>query len=102
MRPTDALPHPAAWCTTTVRRSVELTRGVSWSKEQEHSEPGPDRMPVIGIKNIQDRLELNDLLYLSGLSSSDVEKARVVRQTLIGLSSPSGQTATETELETPS
>ena len=34
-------------------------------------------MPVIGIKNIQDRLELNDLLYLSGLSSSDVEKARV-------------------------
>ena len=77
MRPTDALPHPAAWCTTTVRRSVELTRGVSWSKEQEHSEPGPDRMPVIGIKNIQDRLELNDLLYLSGLSSSDVEKARV-------------------------
>ena len=77
MRPTDALPHPAAWCTTTVRRSVELTRGVSWSKEQEHSEPGPDRIPVIGIKNIQDRLELNDLLYLSGLSSSDVEKARV-------------------------
>ena len=77
MRPTDALPRPAAWCTTTVRRSVELTRGVSWSKEQEHSEPGPDRMPVIGIKNIQDRLELNDLLYLSGLSSSDVEKAQV-------------------------
>ena len=58
MRPTDALPHPAAWRTTTVRRSVELTRGVSWSKEQEHSEPGPDRIPVIGIKNIQDRLEL--------------------------------------------
>ena len=77
MRPTDALPHPAAWRTTTVRRSVELTRGVSWSKEQEHSEPGPDRIPVIGIKNIQDRLELNDLLYLSGLSSGDVEKARV-------------------------
>ena len=77
MRPTDALPHPAAWCTTTVGRSVELTRGVSWSKEQEHSKPGLDRMPVIGIKNIQDRLELNDLLYLSGLSSRDVERARV-------------------------
>lgn len=77
MRPTDALPHPAAWRTTTVRRSVELTRGVSWSKEQERSEPGPDRIPVIGIKNIQDRLELSDLLYLSGLRSSDVEKARV-------------------------
>ena len=77
MRPIDALPHPADWCTTTVRRSVELTRGVSWSKGQEHSEPGPDRMPVIGIKNIQDRLELNDLVYLSGLRASDIEKARV-------------------------
>ena len=77
MRPTDALPHPADWNTATVGRSVEFTRGVSWSKEQEHSEPGPDRMPVIGIRNIQDRLELNDLLYLSGLSSRDVERSRV-------------------------
>ena len=34
-------------------------------------------MPVIGIKNIKDRFELNDVLYLSGLSSRDVEKARV-------------------------
>ncbi len=77
MRPTDATPHPAGWCTTTVQRSVELARGVSWSKEQEHSEPGPNRMPVIGIKNIQDRLELDDLLYLSRLSSSEVDKAQV-------------------------
>ena len=77
MRPTDALPHPADWCTTTVKRSVELTRGLSWSKEQERSEPGPDRIPVIGVRNIQDRLELSDMLYLSGLRSSDVEKARV-------------------------
>ena len=77
MRPTDALPHPADWRTTTVRRSVELRRGVSWSKEQEHAEPAQNRMPVIGIKNVQSRLELNDLLYLSGLQHSDVEKGRI-------------------------
>ena len=77
MRPTDALPHPAAWSTTTVRRSIDFRRGVSWSKEQEHSEPGPDRIPVIGIKNVQARLELDNLLYLSGLRPHDVEKARV-------------------------
>ena len=77
MRPTDALPHPASWSTTTVQRSVDLMRGVSWSKEQEHAEPGPDRMPVIGIKNVQDQLELNNLLYLSGLRLTDVEKAKV-------------------------
>ena len=34
-------------------------------------------MPVIGIKNIQDRLDLNNLLYLSGLRSRDVEKVQV-------------------------
>ena len=77
MRPTDALSHPAGWRTTTVGRSVELMRGVSWSKEQEHADPGRDRIPVIGIKNIQDRLELNDLSYLSGVSSRDMKRARV-------------------------
>ena len=46
-------------------------------RNKKHSEPRPDRVPVIGIKNIQDRLELNDLLYLSGLSASDMEKARI-------------------------
>lgn len=58
-------------------RSVEVKRGVSWSKEQEHSEPGPSRVPVIGIRNVQDRLELTDMLYLSGLKPTAVEKARV-------------------------
>ena len=76
MRPTDALPCPSSWCTTTVGRSIELKRGVSWSKEQEHSAPGLDRIPVIGIRNIQSRLELDDLVYLSGLRTRDVEMAR--------------------------
>ena len=77
MRPTDALPHPGEWSTTTVGRSVEVTRGVSWSKEQEHSLPAPGRAPVIGIRNVQDRLDVTDILYLSGLRPEAVEKARV-------------------------
>jgi len=77
MRPTDALPHPADWNATTVGRSVEIRRGVSWSKDQEHSAPGPDRVPVIGIRNVQDRLDLADVLYLSGLRPAAVDKARV-------------------------
>src|SRR4030067_88620 len=77
MRPTDSMLHPADWDTTTVGRSVEVKRGVSWSKEQEHSEPGADRVPVIGIRNVQDRLDLTDLLYLSGLRPAAVDKARV-------------------------
>ena len=77
MRPTDALPHPEDWLTTTVGRSVELKRGVSWSKDQEHSELAPDRVPVIGIKNVQNRLDTTDMLYLSGLKPHSVEKTRV-------------------------
>ena len=77
MRPTDALSHPEDWGTTTVRRSVDFKRGVSWSKDQEHSEPGMGRVPVIGISNVQRTLELDDLLYLSGLNPAVVEKKRV-------------------------
>ena len=77
MRPTDALPHPADWNTTTVGQSVGVKRGVSWSKEQEHSRPGADRVPVIGIRNVQDRLDLTDLLFLSGLRPAALDKTRV-------------------------
>src|SRR4051794_21777568 len=68
-RPTDALPHPAHWTTTTVGTSVLIRRGVSWSKEQEHPNPRAGRVPVIRIGNVQDRLRLDDLVYLSGLSA---------------------------------
>jgi len=77
MRPTDALPHPENWATTTVGRGIDLKRGVSWSKDQAHAEPGIDRVPVIGIGNVQKTLELKNLLYLSGLKPAVVEKKRV-------------------------
>ncbi len=77
MRPTDAFPHPADWSTTTVARSVEVKRGVSWSKDQEHAQPRADRVPVIRIGNVQERLELDDILYLSGLKPAAVENKRV-------------------------
>jgi type I restriction enzyme S subunit len=77
MRPTDAIPHPKDWRTTTVGKSVEIKRGISWSKEQEHREPGVGRIPVIGIGNVQSQLELRDLVYLSGLKPAAIQKARV-------------------------
>lgn len=77
MRPTDAIPHPPDWSTATIAKSVEVRRGVSWSKEQEHREPGEGRIPVIGIGNVQSDLELEDIIYLSGLKSAAVERARV-------------------------
>lgn len=47
---------------------VQFQRGVSWSANQEHSEPGPGRIPVLRIPNIQEQLNTRDLVYLSGVS----------------------------------
>lgn len=77
MKPTDALSHPADWLTTTVGKAVEVKRGISWSKEQEHSTPRDGAVPVIRIGNVQERLELDDLIYISGLKPKAVEKKRV-------------------------
>lgn len=77
MRPTDALPHPGDWGTTTLAQDVEIKRGISWSKEQEHAEPRDGRIPVIRIGNVQDTLQCDDLLFLSGLKPAAVEKKRV-------------------------
>ena len=77
MKPTDALPHPADWSTTTISKTVEIKRGISWSKEQEHLAPREGAIPVIRIGNVQERLELDDLIYISGLKPKAVEKKRV-------------------------
>lgn len=71
------MPHPPEWNTTTIAKSVEIRRGVSWSKEQEHREPAEGRIPVIGISNVQSDLDLEGLLYLSGVKQASIEKARV-------------------------
>jgi type I restriction enzyme S subunit len=77
MRPTDALLHPGDWGTTTVGKGVEVKRGVSWSKDQEHAHPRDDRVPVIRIGNVQRRLKLDDLMYLSDLKPAVVKNKRV-------------------------
>jgi len=77
MRPTDGLLHPEDWKTTTVAKGVAVQRGVTWSKDQEHSEPAEGRVPVIRIGNVQEALDLDDLLYLSGVRRDVIESTRV-------------------------
>ncbi|WP_395017912.1 restriction endonuclease subunit S [Dongia sp.] len=77
MRPTDALPHPSDWRTAVVGSAVEIKRGVSWSKDQEHNKPYDGAVPVIGISNVQERLESNKLLWLSGLKPKAIEQKKV-------------------------
>lgn len=77
MRPTDALPHPADWRTATIGRAIEIKRGVTWSKEQEHPAPHVGAVRVIGISNVQRSLELKKVLYLSGVKPKAIENKRV-------------------------
>ena len=53
MKPTEALPHPADWNTAAVGDAIEIKRGISWSKEQEHTTVYDGAVPVIRISNVQ-------------------------------------------------
>lgn len=79
MKPSDVMPVPSDWDSPTVRDAIDIRRGISWSKDQEHTEPREDTYPVIRISNVQDRLELDDLLHLSGLRPKQIELRRVER-----------------------
>jgi type I restriction enzyme S subunit len=76
MRPTDALEHPADWSVTTVGKDIEIRRGLSWSKDQEKDHNGDGTVPVLRISNVQDRLELDDILYLAGVPARAREKKK--------------------------
>lgn len=65
-------PTPAGWKEAELRSLVDLKRGYSWSKDQEIIKPEPGAVPVIRILNVQEKLLLNPLLYLRGLSEQDV------------------------------
>ncbi|WP_157817369.1 hypothetical protein [Candidatus Thiodictyon syntrophicum] len=77
MKPSDALPHPSGWQTEIVGNAIEIKRGVSWSKDQEHSAPYDGAVRVIGISNVQERLDLDKTLYISGVKPKAVEKKRL-------------------------
>src|SRR5688572_24467986 len=77
MKPSDPMAHPSDWRTGTVGEAIEVRRGVSWAKEQEHTSPREGAVRVIGISNVQKELDLTKVLYLSGVKPKVVEKKRV-------------------------
>ena len=65
-------PVPTGWKEVELRSLVDLKRGYSWSKDQEIIKPEPGAVPVIRILNVQEKLLLNPLLNLRGLTEQDV------------------------------
>jgi type I restriction enzyme S subunit len=76
MKPTDAMQHPPDWSVTTVGKAIEIRRGVSWGKNQEHNAPRDDTVAVLRISNVQKTLETDDVLHLSGVP----EKAKRLKR----------------------
>lgn len=77
MKPSDPMAHPSDWRTVTVREAIEIRRGVSWSKEQEHTSARDGAIRVVGISNVQKELDLTTVLYLSGVKPRIIDKKRV-------------------------
>ena len=65
---------PAGWKRATIGEIAEFRRGFSWKKEAERHEAGDGRVPVLRIPNIQDRLRLDDLLYVQVEGSRDLRR----------------------------
>ncbi len=63
---------PSGWQTTELGEVAELRRGLSWAKSQERATPSNGCVPVLRIPNVQDRLELDDILYLDGVTPKDI------------------------------
>ncbi len=67
----------ADWQTVPLADVADISRGTSWGSENELREPVEDALPVLGIKNVQARLETRDLIWLRGLKPSAIASSTV-------------------------
>lgn len=67
----------ADWQTVPLADVADISRGTSWGSENEHREAVEDALPVLGIKNVQARLETRDLIWLRGLKPSAIASSTV-------------------------
>ena len=68
---------PHGWSSSAIGDVCNFRRGVSWKKSQERRSPSSNTVPVLRIPNVQETLELEELLYIDGLTKAQQAKARV-------------------------
>jgi type I restriction enzyme, S subunit len=68
-----AVEAPDGWKRKSLGDLVEIKRGISWSNDQEVSEGTVGAYPVLGIPNVQDKLELSDVRFISGIDSKKAQ-----------------------------
>lgn len=65
------------WHMVPLGAVADISRGTSWGSENERRDAGEGALPVLGIRNVQARLETDDLLWLHGLTPSAVASSTV-------------------------
>lgn len=65
------------WNPTTLGAVAYITRGVSWRDENETSPTTAEALPVLGIRNVQRSLKLDETVWLAGLSQKAVASSTV-------------------------
>lgn len=68
---------PEGWTRTTLGALADITRGVSWREENETNETTVGALPVLGIRNVQQSLKLDETVWLGGLSQKAVASSTV-------------------------
>lgn len=66
-----------SWLTVPLGEVADISRGTSWGKDNEVRGPQDGAMPVLGIRNVQARLKLDDLVWLTGLKPSAISSSTV-------------------------
>lgn len=68
---------PVGWTRTTLAALADITRGVSWRDENETSKATAGALPVLGIRNVQQSLKLDETVWLAGLSQKAIASSTV-------------------------
>lgn len=68
---------PDGWKTSTLAAVADITRGVSWRDENETDETASGALPVLGIRNVQKSLKLDETVWLAGLPQKAIESSTV-------------------------
>lgn len=83
---------PNEWSPEKLSQACNVQSGLSWSKDQEVDDPKEGDIPVIKIDNVSDgELELDDPLYLRGVSDEQIENNKANKNWIVMIGSNGSQ-----------
>ena len=75
------------WKHDKFKNQIQYKSGYTWSKEQELQKLEPNSVRVLTVSNVQDKLDLEEELYLKDVSEKDKKEKAVSKNWCIAVSS---------------